>query len=316
MRTKQVAFIIVVLLLLAIPISTAFAEPLFDTTVGENETVNNDVIVFDGDLLLEEGAVVNGDVVVFNGDVETAGTINGDLVIFNGDLDAEGAAAVNGDCVLLNGSVQDDSTAGISCTNIEGSVISGLMEGIPPVIVEPKAIPDVPDLPVVPEPPAAPDIPEIAKSPDFPRQTRSAKHRFGLPGRGKQYTADRPAGICGRLRISKALAAGKSDGSQQAFCQRRGGCFDWHRGSGFGSIVGCGFSLADACLHRLARFPNRLADAAGIGGRRRVWLDRYRHVGWRQVVQKWQTQPGHESCRWNDGSDLRPGPAGHDAALC
>lgn len=174
MRTKQVVFIIVVLLLLAIPISTAFAEPLFDTTVGENETVNNDVIVFDGDLLLEEGAVVNGDVVVFNGDVETAGTINGDLVIFNGDLDAEGAAAVNGDCVLLNGSVQDDSTAGISCTNIEGSVISGLMEGIPPVIVEPKAIPDVPDLPVVPEPPAAPDIPEIAKSPDFPRQTRSA----------------------------------------------------------------------------------------------------------------------------------------------
>ena len=49
MRIKRVTFVIVVLLLLAIPISTAFAEPLFDINVGKNETVNNDVIVFDGD---------------------------------------------------------------------------------------------------------------------------------------------------------------------------------------------------------------------------------------------------------------------------
>ena len=76
MRTKRVTFIIVLLLLLVIPISTAFAEPLFDTTVGENETVNNDVIVFDGDLMLEEGSVVNGDVVVFNGDVVTSNNGN------------------------------------------------------------------------------------------------------------------------------------------------------------------------------------------------------------------------------------------------
>lgn len=174
MKTKRVTLIFIVLLLLAIPISTAFAEPLFDTTVGENETVNNDIIVFDGDLVLEQGSVVNGDVVVFNGDVDTAGTINGDLVIFNGDLDAEGAASINGDCVLLNGSVEDDSASGIRCTNIEGSVISGLMEGIPPVPVEPKAIPDVPDLPVVPEPPAVPDAPERRIVPEVPRHTRSS----------------------------------------------------------------------------------------------------------------------------------------------
>jgi hypothetical protein len=174
MRTKRVPFIFLVLLLLAIPISTAFAEPLFDTTVGENETVNNDIIVFDGDLVLEERSVVNGDVVVFNGDVNTAGTINGDLVIFNGDLDAEGAARINGDCVLLNGSVEDDSASGIRCTNIEGSVISGWIEGIPPVPVEPKAIPDIPDLPVIPEPPTMPDIPETGIVPDIPRQTRSS----------------------------------------------------------------------------------------------------------------------------------------------
>jgi hypothetical protein len=163
---KRVTFVIVVLLLLALPIGTAFAEAPFDTTVAENETVNNDVIVFDGDLMLEEGSTVNGDVVVFNGDVETAGTINGDLVIFNGDLNAEGSAAVNGDCVLLNGSVEDDAGGSIRCTNIEGSVISGIVESIPPVALGPRAVPDAPDVP------AAPDAPAVPVAPDIPELTR------------------------------------------------------------------------------------------------------------------------------------------------
>jgi hypothetical protein len=177
MKTKQVTLLIIVILFLAVPISTAFAAPLLDTTVGENETVNNDVIVFDGDLMLEEGSVVNGDVIVFNGDVETAGTINGDLVIFNGDLNAVEAAAVNGDCVLLNGSVEDDSAGGISCTNIEGSAISGWIEGIPPIAVNPKAVPDVPDVPAIPDLPAVsepPSVPDLPEGVDIPSHTRDS----------------------------------------------------------------------------------------------------------------------------------------------
>ena len=172
---KRITFVIVVLLLLAIPAGAAFAEPLFDTNVGENETVNNDVIVFDGDLTLENGAVVNGDVIIFNGDVDTAGTINGDLVIFNGDLEAEGSAAVNGDCVLLNGDVKDDSARGISCTTIEGGALSGLVQGIPPAAVAPKAIPDVPDIPAVPDVPAVPAVPDV---PDVSRH--SARSNKGI----------------------------------------------------------------------------------------------------------------------------------------
>ena len=172
---KRITFVIVVLLLLAIPAGAAFAEPLFDTNVGENETVNNDVIVFDGDLTLENGAVVNGDVIIFNGDVDTAGTINGDLVIFNGDVEAEGSAAVNGDCVLLNGDVKDDSARGISCTNIEGGALSGLVQGIPPAAVAPKVIPDVPDIPAVPDVPAVPAVPDV---PDVSRH--SARSNKGI----------------------------------------------------------------------------------------------------------------------------------------
>ncbi len=168
---RRVTFVILVLLLLVVPISTAAAAPLFDTTVGENETVNNDVIVFDGDLELESGAVINGDVVIFNGDVRSEGTINGDLVIFNGDLEAVGNATVNGDCVLLNGDVEDDSVNGIRCTNIEGGALSGLVQAIPPAVIDPKAIPDVADVPAVPEAPTAPAVP------DAPREIRQQSRR-------------------------------------------------------------------------------------------------------------------------------------------
>jgi hypothetical protein len=162
---KRVTLFILILLLLAMPAGTALAAPLFDTTVGENETVNNDVIVFDGDLDIESGAMVNGDVVVFNGDVFSAGTINGDLVIFNGDLEAEGDASINGDCVLLNGDVDDESVNGVRCTNIEGGVISGLVQGIPPVVVDPKAVPDAPAVPAVPGVPEVPVAPEPPNRP-------------------------------------------------------------------------------------------------------------------------------------------------------
>jgi hypothetical protein len=183
---KRYAFLIVILLLLLGPVGSAFAAPLRDTTVGENETVNNDVIVFDGDLAIENGAVVNGDVVVFNGDVGVAGTINGDLVIFNGDLEAEGNASVNGDCVLLNGDVKDDSSTGIRCTQIEGSALAGIMEGIVPFAMDPKTIPDVPavpavpDIPEVPDVPDVPDVPAVPDVPDVPAVRQSQQTNTGI----------------------------------------------------------------------------------------------------------------------------------------
>ncbi|MFN2134775.1 MAG: hypothetical protein ACK2UK_02395 [Candidatus Promineifilaceae bacterium] len=170
---KRVTLFILILLLLAVPAGTALAAPPFDTTVGENETVNNDVIVFDGDLNIEQGAVVNGDVVVFNGDVFSAGTINGDLVIFNGDLEVEDAALISGDCVLLNGDVAGESAGGLQCTNIEGSVISGLVQGIPPVVAGPKAVPDTPSIPAIPD---VPDIPAIPDAPSVAEPSSQASH--------------------------------------------------------------------------------------------------------------------------------------------
>jgi len=155
---KRLTMFFLVILALAIPAGAVLAEPFFDTIVEENETINNDVIVFDGDLEIQNGGVVNGDVIVFNGDAQLAGTINGDLVIFNGDLEAESQATIHGDCVLLNGDVKDDSASGIRCTNIEGAGITGLTKGFP-------AVPAVPSVPAIP---AVPDLPDTPLTPPIP----------------------------------------------------------------------------------------------------------------------------------------------------
>jgi len=165
---KRWILIVVVILLLAVPASTVLAEPYFDTVVETGETINNDVIVFDGDLEVEESAVVNGDVVVFNGDAAIDGTVNGDLVIFNGDLDAGSQARIQGDCVLLNGDVDNQSPRNIRCTNIEGAVLPGIVRGIPPV----PAVPAVPDKPAVPDAPDAPDAPPVPAVRDTGRTSR------------------------------------------------------------------------------------------------------------------------------------------------
>jgi hypothetical protein len=52
---------------------------------------------------------------------------------------------------------------GISCTNIEGAALSGLVQGIPPVVAGPKAVPDVPEVPAVPDAPPVPNVPEAPR---------------------------------------------------------------------------------------------------------------------------------------------------------
>jgi hypothetical protein len=122
MKRKHIVVFIIVLLLTAVPLGAAYAAPPFqeDTTVETGETVRNDVVLFDGDLEVEDGGVISGDVVLFNGDADIAGTINGDLVLFNGDFSAGETAVISGDCVVFNGDIDDQTAAGLDCTNIGG----------------------------------------------------------------------------------------------------------------------------------------------------------------------------------------------------
>lgn len=164
--------ILMAMLLMAVLSSAALAAPLSDTVIEANEVVNNDVVVFDGDLNIEPGAVVNGDVAVFNGDASIGGQVNGDLTLFNGDLVAGPNAAISGECVLLNGGISgdgaDDRSLG-NCTAIQNLELPPLAELGPwfrdfqtrPDLELPGDIPPMPTMPAMPAVPAVPAVPSV-----------------------------------------------------------------------------------------------------------------------------------------------------------
>lgn len=167
---KRLAIFITILLLmiLAVPAAaaTAGAAPLTDRIVRDGETVNEDIVVFDGRLVVEEGGVVNGEVSVFGGDAVLAGQvegdvaifgghtilsgeIDGDLVVFGGNLDASATAEVDGDCILVGGNLGGDGASGVGCTAV------GELPGLAvPAFVRP---------PVPPELPSPPDVPRLPR---------------------------------------------------------------------------------------------------------------------------------------------------------
>ena len=131
MKRRVLIPILLALLLAAALAPAAFGAPSSDTIIEENEVVDNDVVVLDGDLEVQRGAVVNGDVAVFNGDARIDGQVDGSITLFNGDLEAGPEAAISGECVLLNGDVTVQEgrrrTLG-NCTAIQSLKLAPLAE--------------------------------------------------------------------------------------------------------------------------------------------------------------------------------------------
>ena len=147
--------IVLALMLIVALAPVAMAGPLDDTIIESNETVNNDVIVLDGDLTIHEGAVVNGDVVVFNGDAFIDGRVSGSVTLFNGNLDTGETAYVDGECVLLNGEVRGPVSLR-NCTAVETLELPPLVIPEIPAIPEFQVMPTVPAVPVEPIDPIEP----------------------------------------------------------------------------------------------------------------------------------------------------------------
>ena len=195
MKRRVLIPILLALVLMAALTPATFAAPLSDTIIESNEVVNNDVVVFDGDLEIQTGAVVNGDVTVFNGDAIVDGQVNGSLTLFNGDLVAGGDAIISGECVLLNGQASGEGfrdRASGSCTAIQSLQIAPLAELAPwfrqfqnvpglqlpeiaplPTMPAMPAMPEMPEMPAVPEVPARPEIPAV---PSVPGPEHSFRH--------------------------------------------------------------------------------------------------------------------------------------------
>jgi hypothetical protein len=114
---KRFVTIFILLILLAIPSGAVFAEGYLDKVVEAGETVDDDLIIFSGNLDINEGATVTGDVVVMSGNAHIAGTVEGEVVLFSGNLETTETADIQGECVLLSGNFTDNSP-NTSCANV------------------------------------------------------------------------------------------------------------------------------------------------------------------------------------------------------
>jgi len=164
MKRVTTIFILLLIVLAAVPVGAAWAGSLTDRIIKTGEQVDEDVEVYGGNLVIEEGATVNGDVAVFGGHAEVGGTIDGDvaifggnveltgdvtgdLVIFGGSMDVSAVAEVAGECALLGGSVTGDGQANVNCASVDGFPFAFTESmNLPP-------IPNIPDIPPIPEPP-------------------------------------------------------------------------------------------------------------------------------------------------------------------
>lgn len=183
MKRSVLIPILLAALLIAALAPAAFAAPSSDTIIEANEVVNNDVVVFDGDLEIQAGALVNGDVAVFNGDAVIDGQVNGSLTLFNGDLVAGADAGITGECVLLNGEAQGDGATDRTfgnCTAVQSLELGKLapwlrdFQNMPELQMPGQVVP-MPTMPAMPELPAVPAVPAM---PEMPAQPGRPEHPF------------------------------------------------------------------------------------------------------------------------------------------
>jgi hypothetical protein len=169
MKKLTVVFVLVVLLL-AVPAGVTHAAPNFDQVIADGETVNEDLVIWGGSLIVEEGGTVDGDVsvfggtavldghvkgdvVIFGGTASLSGEVDGDLVLFGGTLTADSNADVDGDCLLIGGSIAGDSADSINC-----SAVGDFPAFAIPSIVQSETPSDAPERPAAPSVPSAPRV--------------------------------------------------------------------------------------------------------------------------------------------------------------
>jgi hypothetical protein len=167
---KRIKFMLLFLVLfLALPSGSAFAATRNDRVIEAGETVNRDVTVYGGNLVIQKDAIVNGsvfvyggnttlagdingDVSVFGGNTDLTGSVTGDLVMFGGNLSATGAAKIGGDCVVMGGNLDDETGLLANCTTLTG------LPGISRFFAPGEFLERPPAVPRPPAPPAPPGI--------------------------------------------------------------------------------------------------------------------------------------------------------------
>ncbi len=100
-------------------------------TLETGETLDEDLTILAGTVVLEKGSAVNGDVVLTGGTLEVAGTVDGDITATGGTLSLKKSAQVTGDIQLT----------GVAYNQADGAVVEGSVERMDGTL---PAIPGVP----------------------------------------------------------------------------------------------------------------------------------------------------------------------------
>jgi hypothetical protein len=98
-----------------------------DLTVRNGESIDGDVVVYQGDVVVarggairgnlvvyrgnvevDEGGLVAGDITAFSGDVEIDGAVNGSITAWSGDVNLGRSAVVGGDVSVVSGEIEQD----------------------------------------------------------------------------------------------------------------------------------------------------------------------------------------------------------------
>ena len=137
-------FLVIFLLLAALPVNAVMAQEAADRVIPANQIVDDDITLVEGDLTIENGAVVNGDVTLLDGDLTLNGTVNGNVTLLDGTLTAGESAQVDGDCTLFSGTIEETEGRFLNCRSVS-------FLGLDRIVEEVTAVPPVP--PVVPEAP-------------------------------------------------------------------------------------------------------------------------------------------------------------------
>ena len=130
MKTSKIFLLVLVLTLI---FSFAITSPVYASdgddpghvvfgssyVLGENETLQGDLVVFGGTALLEKGSVVRGDVVIAGGTLSVEGTITGDLTSFGGIVNMKDGARIYGNAVRFGGILNQDAGA-----RIDGNIVA------------------------------------------------------------------------------------------------------------------------------------------------------------------------------------------------
>lgn len=134
MKRLHLFAIPILLILIILPSGVAHAGSSFDRIIREGDTVDEDIVIFGGTLVIQNGAhvngdvaafgsevilagVVEGDVAIFGGSTKMSGTVEGDLVLVGSNLSTSTATRVGGDCVLVGGSVDSEGQSGVNCSS-------------------------------------------------------------------------------------------------------------------------------------------------------------------------------------------------------